>query len=74
MTAYQLAAAIGSNTGQTTAAIFHLHKRHAIDCVESDVRLYWFATPGDDDRLKTIDERTPEEPGTRRRGAAWKKP
>lgn len=66
-TAQQLCAATGANIGQCTAALHHLRARHAVDCLASDGQLFWFATPASDDRARVVDERTPEEPGTRRR-------
>jgi len=61
--------ATGSNYAQVTAALFHLRARHAADVVvEHDGQSWWFATPGDDDRTKVVNERVPEPPGNRRRG------
>ena len=61
--------ATGSSYNQATAALFHLRKRGAIDVViEHDGTAWWFATPGSDDRTRTLEERTPEEqPRNRRR-------
>jgi len=71
MTARQIRVAIGANENQVSAALIHLRRRHAVDCVEQDNALWWYATPETDDRVKRVDERVPEEPGTRcRRGKA----
>jgi hypothetical protein len=66
-TAAQLCAITGAAMNQASAALHHLRARHAVDCLASDGQLFWFATPASDDRNKTVDERRPEEPGTRRR-------
>lgn len=63
-----LMAATGSSYNQVSAALFHLRARHAVDVVvERDGQAWWFATPGDDDRTKVVDERVPELPGNRSR-------
>lgn len=69
-----LMAATGSQYNQVTAALFHLHKRHAVDVViERDGKSWWFATPGDDNRTHTVDARTPEDrPRSRRKGRIQK--
>lgn len=67
MGAEALRAATGANPHQLSAALHHLHKRRAVDSVESNVRLWWFATPDTDTRLRVIEARRPEDPGTRRR-------
>lgn len=65
---HDIMAATGSQYNQVTAALFHLRKRHAVDVViEADGKAWWFATPGSDDRTKTIEERTPEERPRNRR-------
>ena len=68
MTAAQLRAATGATRNQQSAALIHLRKRHAVDCVvEPDGVAWWFATTAYDDRTKHVDERCPEEPGNRHR-------
>lgn len=70
MTTQQLMEATGSAYNQCTAALFHLRRRGAVDVVvEADGRGWWFATPGDDDRTRIIEERTPEDKPRRRRAA-----
>jgi hypothetical protein len=70
MTTVQVAREIGATYNQACAALVHLRKRHAIDCViERDGVAWWFATPDYDDRLLTHDERKPEtKPRKRRSG------
>lgn len=68
MTTAQLRSSTGANCGQMSAALIHLRKRHAIDCViEPDGVAWWFATTQYDDRCKCFDARVIEELGSRRR-------
>lgn len=65
-----LMAATRGTVNQVTAALSHLAKRHAVESVVGpDGKLWWFATPDYDDRIRVVEERVPEEPGNRRRGA-----
>lgn len=66
MNVVELMAKTGANFNQATAALHHLKKRKAIDSVESNGRLYWFATPSSDTRVRTVEQRRPEDPGTRK--------
>ena len=66
-TVAQIMAGTGANINQATATLHHLKKFHAVDCLEADGQLWWFATPGDDTRERTVDMRVPEEPGNRTR-------
>lgn len=68
MGAEALRAATGANPRQLSAALHHLRQRRAVDSVESSCRLWWFATPELDNRARVVEERRPEDPGTRRRG------
>lgn len=62
-----LRAATGANNNQITAALHHLQKRKAVDCVVGpDDLLWWFAT-GEDDRQRIVEERVAEPPGNRTR-------
>lgn len=63
----QIEMAIGASLNQATAALHHLQHHRAVDAVEGGGRLWWFATPADDNRLRKVHERVPEEPGTRKR-------
>lgn len=58
----------GPNRNQVSAALCHLRKVRAADCLSSDGKLFWYATPAMDRRTVIVEQRTPEEPGTRRRG------
>jgi hypothetical protein len=60
-TVAELMAATGSARNQTSAALHHLRKRHAVDVVIQQGTGYWYATPGYDDRTRHVDERTPED-------------
>lgn len=61
----------GGSSTQISAALIHLRKRKAADCVvEPDGVAWWFATPHDDDRARRYDERVPEvKPRNRKRSA-----
>jgi len=63
----QLCAATKAKLGQCTAALHHLRAHHAADCLASDGQLFWYATPGTDDRTKIVPERAPEPAGNRTR-------
>lgn len=55
-----------ANANQTAAALHHLAKCNAVESVVGgDGNLWWFATPGCDCRQRILEERAPEEPGTR---------
>lgn len=55
---------------QASAALCHLRKYHAVDAVEVGNVLWWFITPNTDTRIYQVEQRIPEEPGTRRRRKA----
>ena len=65
----QIKAATGASNNQATATLTHLHRRHAIDVVDSGNRLWWFATAENDNRTRTLDLRAEEPKGNRVRGA-----
>jgi len=69
MTAYDLMAATGGTINQVSAALSHLRKCKSADCLAVDGQLFWFDTRESDTRVRHVDERVPEEPGTRRRRA-----
>jgi hypothetical protein len=61
MTTAQLSAETGADRGQMNAALSHLRRHHAVDCViERDGVAWWFATTACDTRLKCLDERALE--------------
>lgn len=39
-----------------TAALHHLHIHCAVQCIEGGSRLWWFATPQDDNRYRVLRE------------------
>lgn len=66
MSVHMLMVSTKANIGQATAALHHLAKCKAVESVVGgDRNLWWFATPGCDCRQRILEERTPEEPGTR---------
>lgn len=72
MTAEQLrlalwAAGLKATSNRVSAALHHLHGHKAVDFVEADAHLWWFATPEDDTRLRVIQEKAPEFRPRRRR-------
>lgn len=53
---------------QILAALHSLVKYKAVAFMESNDRMYWYATaPEEDTRIKTLDERTPESKPRKRR-------
>lgn len=67
MSLQQLLEVTKASVNQLTAALHSLKTYQAVDSVESGGRLYWFATPLTDKRSRQLEERRPEDPGTRRR-------
>ena len=66
MTMTQIREGIGCNCNQVSAALIHLRRRQAVDCViEPNGIAWWFSTAENDDRSRHCDERVPEEPGSR---------
>ena len=64
----------GAKGGQASAALHHMLLHKVVDCVQgSDGKLWWFATPQNDDRLKVLELRVPEEVGSRNRRASKSK-
>lgn len=51
------------------AALHHFKLHKAADCIECEGKLWWFLTPGTDNRICTVEMRAEEEPGTRKRRA-----
>lgn len=71
MTLEQIRAAVNAPTDNLTrATVYWLRKFKVIDSVVGgDGKLWWFATPGDDQRTKQLMERVPEDcPRAPRRG------
>jgi len=46
------------DSSRLSAALTHLYRSHAIDVVEQNKVLWWFATPESDRRIRTIAYRT----------------
>ena len=59
-----------ANPNQISAALHHLKKRNAVNCMESDHKLWWYSTPETDNRLHIVDEKAVETEPRRRRGSA----
>jgi len=58
----------GANRNRIYAALFHLRKHRAVDCVvEPDGKAWWYSTSKEDDRIRTVLERVLEPPGNRKR-------
>jgi hypothetical protein len=48
------------DSNRVSASLYHLKKYHAADFIEADGALWWFPTPQEDRRTRTVDERCPE--------------
>lgn len=48
------------DVNHVSAALYHLRKYKAVDCLEENGTLWWFATPDTDTRTRVVDERHPE--------------
>lgn len=67
-TGRQLKEKLGLDVNHVSAALYHLRKYRAVDFVETEKTLWWFATPADDLRSRVVYERAPEiKPRTPRR-------
>ena len=72
ITAGQLITRLGGkvNANQVGASLHHLRNRHAVVCMASDGKLWWYSTPDLDDRLRIVEEKVVETEPRRRRGTA----
>lgn len=61
-----IVAATKLTPNQVTASLHHLKKHKVADCLVSN-GLWWFLTPGTDDRAKRVEERRPEDKPRRMR-------
>lgn len=68
-TSAQVVAAVPQHDrNAVTVALFYLRRRKAIDAMDVDGRLYWFALPPElDDRAKVTHEHVPSGPRRKRR-------
>lgn len=65
-----LVARTGSSTNQVNTALHSLHHYKVVDFIANDdgKRTHWFALPKElDQRIRTVEERTPEDEGSRKR-------
>lgn len=56
LTVRELMACTGENLNRVTAALAWLKRAGAVDAMECDGRLYWYPTPENDRRCRTIEE------------------
>lgn len=50
----QIAGHLPITKQQVQCSLHYLYHRKAVNCMPSDGRLYWYATPDTDDRSKTL--------------------
>lgn len=75
MSMEQLRAATGASVCQMSATLHHLSKRRAVESVRGgDGKLWWFATPETDDRMRPVEQRVVEPKGNRVRRVRINKP
>ena len=68
VTARQLQLLLALDCNHVSAALYHLRKYCAVDFVEAEDALWWFATPDRDCRSRAVHERVPEvKPRARRK-------
>jgi hypothetical protein len=60
MTGRQLQAATALDCNHVSAALHSLRNHKAVQAMNVDGTLWWFATPEDDTRIRVLHERTPE--------------
>lgn len=60
-TVAQLQSETGKSYNRVQAALHHLRVHKAVDFVEAERKLWWFATPTSDTRSRTVDERFMED-------------
>lgn len=60
LTVPQLRERTGQSVNRVSAALHMLRTYKAVECLHSDGYLWWYATPENDTRTKTVDERAPE--------------
>jgi len=67
MTTAMVLEATKMNRHQAEVTLHHLKNYKAISAMESDGKLWWYATPDTDTRIRHVEERVPEEAGSRRK-------
>lgn len=62
VTASQLVALVDEvSANQVSASLHMLREYRAVECMESDGSLWWYATPENDTRQHQVEMRTPED-------------
>ena len=70
LTVKHVMTATGHTANRIHAALHHLKAHTAADCLQCEGQLWWFLTPLTDNRVKVVEMRAEEEPGSRKpRGA-----
>lgn len=59
-TGRQLQEELRLSGNRVSAALYHLLKHRAVEFVEADRTLWWFATPTSDTRSRVVEEKAPE--------------
>lgn len=62
----QIKAGTTLNTNRVSACLTHFYRRKVVDFIVSDGKTYWYATPDTDDRTRVVEEKVPEEQGSRK--------
>ena len=65
ITAHQIAVKLKTGVSQVAGALCHLRNYQAADSVASEGRLWWFATPATDTRVRELPEAKPQGNGYR---------
>lgn len=65
ITAHQIAVKLKIGVSQVAGALLHLRNYQAADSVASEGRLWWFATPASDTRIRELSEAKPQGDGYR---------
>jgi hypothetical protein len=67
MTLEQIRTTTGAGRHTLEVALDHMRKRRAVAAMEVDGTLWWYATPGEDNRSRVVEERAVEHLPRRRR-------
>lgn len=60
LTGKQLQVLTGLSSNRVSAALYSLLNYKAVEFIESERKLWWFATLASDTRSRTVDQRAPE--------------